>query len=439
MEVLDWSSASEEIRRRALARPAADSRAEVHAQAAEIIAAVRAEGDAALRRFTRQFGGAAIDDLRVSDAEFRAARGQLTASQVAALERAVANVTRFHEAQLTAPLRVETTPGVVCERVTRPIGSVGLYVPAGSAPLPSTAIMLATPARVAGCPQRAIACPPDRDGKVNAAVLVAAELCGIDTVYRVGGAQAIAALAFGTESVRKVDKIFGPGSAWVTAAKQIVAADPLGAAIDLPAGPSEVLVIADDTANPRFVAADLLAQAEHDTIAQVILVTTSRSLAEAVAGEVATQAEALSRQQIVNESMARSRIIVVADLATAMQVSNSYAPEHLILQTRDPRSLLDQVQCAGSVFVGEWSPESMGDYCSGTNHVLPTFGFARSHSGVSLHDFQKRITVQELSAAGLRDLGPTAIELSSLEGLDAHGNAVRVRLDALAAGGGRRD
>jgi len=436
MKLLDWTTASADARRAALARPAADSRAEVFAQTADIVAAVRAEGDAALRRLTQKFGGPAVEDLLVSPAEFRAARTQLSGVQIEALERAIANVTRFHEAQRTAPLRVETMPGVVCERFTRPIGSVGLYVPAGSAPLPSAALMLAAPARVAGCPLRAIASSPDREGKVNAAVLVAAQLCGVDTVYKVGGAQAIAALAFGTESVRKVDKIFGPGSAWVTAAKQIVAADPQGAAIDLPAGPSEVLVVADDTANVRFVAADLLAQAEHDTIAQVILVTTSTALADAVLKEVEIQTGSLTRRDIIKESMSNSRVILVKDLATAIQVSNEYAPEHLILQTRDPRALLDQVQCAGSVFVGAWSPESMGDYCSGTNHVLPTFGFARSYSGVSLHDFQKRITVQELTESGLRDLGPTAITISSMEGLDAHGNAVKVRLDALARANG---
>lgn len=434
MKLIDWKTASSDARRAALARPAADTREEVFRQAASIVAAVRADGDAAVRKFTAQFGGASLDDLRVSAAEFREARAALTSEQIAALERAVANVTLFHEAQVSAPLSVETMPGVRCERITRPIESVGLYVPAGSAPLPSTAIMLAVPARIAGCPSRAIASPPGRDGKLHAAVLVAAELCGVDTVYKMGGAQAIAALAFGTGSVRKVDKIFGPGSAWVTAAKQIIAADPAGAAIDLPAGPSEVLVVADDSANARFVAADLLAQAEHDTIAQVVLVTDSARLARQVAEEVTTQASTLSRRDIVAQSMANSRCILVEDLAAAMAVSNEYAPEHLIIQTRDPRALLSQVTCAGSVFLGAWSPESMGDYCSGTNHVLPTFGYARSYSGVSLMDYQKRITVQELSADGLRALGPTAVTLSGMEGLDAHGNAVRIRLDALAGG-----
>jgi histidinol dehydrogenase len=433
MKIVDWQTASADDRRAALARPAAESRAEVFREASGIVSAVRAEGDAALRRYGEKFGSK-VDDLRASPAEFREARAKLSATQVAALERAVANVSAFHEAQRAQPLSVETMPGVRCERITRPIDSVGLYVPAGSAPLPSTAIMLAVPARIAGCGARAIASSAGPDGRVHAAVLVAAELCGIDTVYKTGGAQAIAALAFGTESVRKVDKIFGPGNAWVTAAKQIVAADPLGAAIDLPAGPSEVLVIADDAADARFVAADLLAQAEHDTLAQVILVTTSAAFAAAVSAEVDVQARALSRREIVDVSMRASRCIVVADLATAVAVSNDYAPEHLILQTRDPRALLDGVTCAGSVFLGPWSPESIGDYCSGTNHVLPTFGYARSFSGVSLLEFQKRITVQELSADGLRALGPTAVTLSDLEGLDAHGNAVKIRLETLARG-----
>src|SRR4051812_3591638 len=360
MKVVEWTTADAATRREALSRPSAGDRAEVFRQANEVIAAVRAEGDAAVRRYTQKFGGPALDDLRVGAAEFRAARGALGAREIAALERALANVTRFHEAQLSQPLSVDTMPGVRCERITRPITSVGLYVPAGSAPLPSTAIMLAVPARIAGCPARAIASSPGRDGKVHAAVLVAAELCGVDTVYKMGGAQAISAFAYGTQSVRKVDKVFGPGSAWVTAAKQIVAADPAGAAIDLPAGPSEVLVIADDSANPAFVAADLLAQAEHDIIAQVVLVTTSAALARNVADEVTVQIRSLTRARIVGESMAHCRVILVPDLDTAVEVSNSYAPEHLILQTCEPRALLARVECAGSVFIGPWSPESVG-------------------------------------------------------------------------------
>jgi histidinol dehydrogenase len=291
------------------------------------------------------------------------------------------------------------------------------------------------PALLAGCRQRILCSPPGSDGKVHPAILVAADLCEIDTVFRVGGAQAVAAMAYGTETIPKVDKIFGPGSAWVTAAKQIVAADPAGAALDLPAGPSEVLVIADATARADFVAADLLAQAEHDRLAQVILVTDHAPLAAAVVAEVARQMAARSRREILAESVASSRAIVVADLAEALDVSNRYAPEHLLLQVADARRWLAKVVNAGSVFLGHWTPEPMGDYCSGTNHVLPTYGYARAYSGLSLLDFSKRITVQELSAHGLRDLGPTAANLADLEGLDAHAEAVRLRLRELNRAG----
>jgi histidinol dehydrogenase len=351
--------------------------------------------------------------------------------QIAALERAIANIESFHAAQQLPPLSVETTPGVRCERITRAIGAVGLYVPAGSAPLPSAVIMLAVPARLAGCPRRVLCTPPARDGGANAAVLVAAQLCGIETVFKVGGAQAIAALAYGTASIPKVDKIFGPGNAWVTAAKQQVAADPDGAAVDLPAGPSEVLVIADDSAQPAFVASDLLAQAEHDPQSQAILVTPSEKLAGEVAAEVQRQMTSLSRHAILVKSIAASRCIVVPDLATAIEVSNEYAPEHLLLQIRQARGALGQIRNAGSIFLGDWSPEPMGDYCSGTNHVLPTYGYARAYSGLSLTDFSKRITVQELTPEGLRELGPVAATLANLEGLDAHAAAVERRLAVL--------
>jgi histidinol dehydrogenase len=291
--------------------------------------------------------------------------------------------------------------------------------------------MLAVPARLAGCPQRVLCTPPARNGGAHPAVLVAAQLCGIETVFKVGGAQAIAALAYGTASIPKVDKIFGPGNAWVTAAKQQVAADPDGAAVDMPAGPSEVLVLADETARADFVAADLLAQAEHDPQSQAILVTPSAQLAGDVVAAVDEQMATLSRQAILVKSIAASRCIVVPDLKTAIQVSNDYAPEHLLLQVRQARACLSQIRNAGSIFLGDWSPEPMGDYCSGTNHVLPTYGYARAYSGLSLVDFSKRITVQELTPDGLRDLGPVATALAHLEGLDAHAAAVERRLAVL--------
>jgi histidinol dehydrogenase len=431
MQILDWKDLDSGGRRAALARPRLESLHDIEQLARSIIREVRRDGDAALLRFAERFDRAKLAGLQVSQEEFDFAETQLDAKQIAAIGTAIDNVRRFHAAQLAAPLVMDVMPGVRCERVFRPIPAVGLYVPAGSAPLPSTVIMVAVPALLAGCPQRVLCTPPAADGRANAAVLVAARRCGITQVYKAGGAQAVAAMAYGTATVPKVDKIYGPGTALTTAAKQIVASDPEGAACDLPAGPSEVLVIADEAANPAFVAADLLAQAEHDVRAQAVLVTTSEQLAMAAAAEFERQRGRLSRRSILQESAANCRAIVVPDLMTALAVSNDYAPEHLIVQTREPRALLDGVTSAGSVFLGAWSPESMGDYCSGTNHVLPTYGYARAYSGLSLTDFQKRMTVQELTADGIRNLGPVAETLALLEGLDAHARAVTIRLEAL--------
>ena len=428
VRILNWSSLSVEERRHALRRPVQQDAAATRERVREIISDVRARGDSALLEFTRRFDGVTLSSIEVGTAEFAAAETALTPEQRQAVDRAIANVRRFHEAQLGAPLRVETAPGVVCERQFRPIDAVGLYVPAGVAPLPSAAIMLAVPARIAGCPTRIICTPPRRDGTADPAVLTIANLCGVRRVFKVGGAQAIAAMAYGTSSVPKVDKIFGPGNAWVTSAKLQVANDPDGAALDLPAGPSEVLVIADTTARADFVAADLLAQAEHSADAQVVLVTTSSALAEATATQLETQMQRLGRADTLRKSIEHARLFVVDTLDTAIEVSNAYAPEHLLLQVANARDWLPKVRNAGSVFLGAWTPETMGDYCSGTNHVLPTYGFARAYSGLSLHDFVKRITVQELTSEGLRELGPTAITLAALEGLDAHANAVRIRL-----------
>ncbi len=428
-----WNELSPAARSLLLARPRAAERADLAREVATIVSAVRARGDKALEEFTRRFDGIEPRGLRVGAEEFAAAERALPPAALAALDRAITNVRRFHEAQLRPALRIETSPGVVCERLEVPIAAVGLYVPAGSAPLPSTAIMLAVPAAIAGCPTRILATPPGRDGSANAAVLVAARRCGITEVFKVGGAQAIAAMAYGTPTIPKVDKICGPGNAWVTAAKLLVAADPDGAALDLPAGPSEVLVIADAGAAPAFVAADLLAQAEHDPAAQVLLVTPALALAEAVAVELERQEPALGRREIAASSLRHARLIVVEDLAEAIAISNQYAPEHLILAVREPRALLPQVTAAGSVFLGDFSPEAIGDYCSGTNHVLPTYGYARAWSGLSVESFTRRITVQELSPAGLKELGPTAVTLAGLEGLDAHARAVSLRLEALEA------
>jgi histidinol dehydrogenase len=431
LPILNWSSLSTDERRKALRRPVQQDTAALHERVREIVREVRERGDAALLEFTRRFDGVALQSIEVSASEFAAAETALNAEQRQAIDRAIANVRRFHEAQVGETLRVETAPGVVCERQFRAIEAVGLYVPAGVAPLPSAAIMLAVPARIAGCPTRIICTPPRRDGTADPAVLTIANLCGVRRVFKLGGAQAIAAMAYGTATVPKVDKVFGPGNAWVTAAKLQVANDPEGAALDLPAGPSEVLVIADATARAEFVAADLLAQAEHSADAQVMFITTSSALAEATASQVEAQMRGLGRVDTLRQSIEHARLLVVDTLDTALEISNAYAPEHLILQVADARDWLPKVRNAGSVFLGAWTPETMGDYCSGTNHVLPTYGFAKAYSGLSLHDFLKRMTVQELTSEGLRDLGPTAITLATLEGLDAHANAVRVRLAEL--------
>ena len=432
MRILEWTSMPQAERRAVLARPAQRDAARIAREAKEIIEAVRAGGDTALRDLTRRFDGVRLTDLAVTEQEFADAERTLDPAQHRALDTAIETVRKFHAAQAPAPIRVETAPGVVCERISVPVRAVGLYVPAGSAPLPSTAVMLAVPAAIAGCPLRVMCTAPNPRGAADPAVLVAARKAGIGLVFKVGGAQAIAAMAYGTASIPKCDKLFGPGNAWVTAAKLLAANDAAGAAADLPAGVTEVMVIADREARADFVASDLLAQAEHGADAQAILLTPSASLAQAVALEVARQAPALSRAEILGASMREMRLIVVDSLDTAFAVANEYAPEHLLLQIQEPRTWLPRVQAAGAVFLGSWSPESMGDYCSGPNHTLPTYGYAKAYSGLSLEDFQKRITVQELTPAGLTGLGETAQILARLEGLDGHAAAVGIRLAALA-------
>jgi histidinol dehydrogenase len=431
MRVLDWKSLSAVQRRDALKRPAQRDAARVTATSRDIIERVRSGGDAALLALTEQYDGVRLAGLQVSAKEFEEAEARLNADQNDAIERAISTIHRFHAAQMPAPLRVETAPGVQCERISVPIRAVGLYVPAGSAPLPSTALMLAVPAGIAGCPVRIMCTAPARDGSADPAVLVAARKAGIEQVFKVGGAQAIAAMAYGTGTIPKCDKIFGPGNAWVTAAKLLVAQHSEGAAADLPAGVTEVMVIADASARADFVAADLLAQAEHSPDAQAILLTSEPGLAAAAMREVQRQSTRLSRARILTASLKAMRFIVVDALETAFDIANGYAPEHLLLQIREPRAWLPRVTAAGAVFLGPWSPETMGDYCSGPNHTLPTYGYARSYSGLSLEDFQKRITIQELTPAGLQGLGPTAQVLANLEGLDGHAAAVTIRLEAL--------
>jgi histidinol dehydrogenase len=412
-----------------LERPALRDNATVVEDVRIILEKVRSKGDEALRVLTRQFDNADIVSSRVTEDEFATALGQLSEASIAAIDLAIANVKRFHAEQLPRPIAVETMPGVYCERVSHPLDSVGLYVPAGTAPLPSAAIMLAVPAAIAACPIRVLCTPPREDGSADPAVLVAASRAGVTEIFKVGGAQAIAAMAYGTATIPKVRKIFGPGNAWVTCAKSIVSADAAGAAIDMPAGPSEVLVIADDRASAEFVAADLLSQAEHGVDSQVVLLTSSMELAQQVQEQIDNQLNGLTRADIARGALRNSRLIVVDSIALAIEISNHYAPEHLILQVKNARACLPQIRNAGSVFVGAWTPESVGDYCSGTNHVLPTYGFANTYSGLGVDQFLRHMTIQELSRNGLSGLADAVIELASLEGLDAHAAAVSRRLE----------
>jgi histidinol dehydrogenase len=433
MKRIDWTTLDESGREAALARPAQSRSVELREGVETIVADVRRRGDEALFELTSRYDGTRLQGLEVSKEEFAAAEARLAPELKAAVIEAAGRIEAFHRAAAPTPIAVDTAPGVRVERVLRPIGRVGLYVPAGGAPLPSTAIMLGVPAAIAGCREVVLCTPVQADGRCDDAVLFAAKATGVHRVFKLGGAQAIAAMAYGTETVPRCDKIFGPGNAWVTEAKLQVAGDPAGAAIDMPAGPSEVLVIADAGADPRFVAADLLSQAEHGPDSQVLLVSPSASLLDRVSIEVERQRAALPRADIAAKALEESRLVQVSDLDEAMAVSNRYAPEHLIIQTAEPRVLLDAVESAGSVFLGEWTPESVGDYCSGSNHVLPTYGYARSYSGVSVASFQKQVTVQEVTAAGLRVIGPCAATLAAAEQLEAHRRAVTLRLAAMDA------
>ena len=422
MQSCNWNTLDAAERRRVLTRPAQQQSAAIRDAVAAIYAAVLADGDAALRRFTAQFDGVTPDALTITPAARDAAAARVPATLQAAMRLAKDNIETFHRAQQPPLIDLETRPGVRCQVITRPIERVGLYIPGGSAPLFSTVLMLAVPARLAGCRHIALCTPPP----VADEILCAAALCGIDTIHPVGGAQAVIALAHGTASIAAVDKIFGPGNAYVTEAKRQVQQH--GTAIDMPAGPSEVLVIADETANPAWVAADLLSQAEHGADSQVILVSDSAALIAAAEGELARQLAALPRADTAAKALAHSRSILAADLDQAVAISNAYAPEHLIIHTAAPRALLPQIAHAGSIFLGAYSPESVGDYASGTNHVLPTYGYARTPSSLGLADYQKRMTVQELSPAGFAALAPAVAALAAAEQLDAHKNAITIRL-----------
>jgi histidinol dehydrogenase len=427
MRTVVWQSLSEVQQESILERPAVADGVNISASVSEVITKVRAEGDKALFELTEKFDRVRPKSLRVSVEEIDAAAARLTETMKQALQQAYDNIAKFHKAQKPLPLKVETMPGVVCEQVTRAINKVGLYIPGGSAPLPSTVLMLGVPSQIAGCRKVVLCSPPP----IADEILYVAKLCKIDEVYNIGGGQAIAAMAYGTETVTKVDKIFGPGNAYVTEAKRQVSNDFRGAAIDMPAGPSEVLVIADETADAEFIAADLLSQAEHGPDSQVVLVTSSAILADQVTDAVKKQLKSLSRAAIAEKALASSLIIIAESLTQAISISNYYGPEHLIVQTKNPRELLPLLDNAGSIFLGDWSPESAGDYASGTNHVLPTYGYTRTHSSLGLADFSKRMTVQELSASGLQLLAPTVVTMAEAEGLDAHKRAVTIRVEKL--------
>lgn len=398
----------------------------------QILAAVRNKGDAAVRQFSREFDSVELREISVSKPEIDAAAQRVSAELKTAIRLAIDNITKFHAVQLHSEEVIETSPGVRCWRRSVPIERVGLYVPGGTAPLFSTVLMLAIPAKIAGCREIVLCSPPQKDGSLNPLILYTAKVTGVDRIFRVGGAQAIAAMAYGTESVPQVDKIFGPGNSWVTLAKQLVSRT--GVAIDMPAGPSEVAVIADASAKPEFVAIDLLSQAEHGADSQVILITNSLTVAQNVESKINELLPSLPRRDIAEQALANSRAIVLGSPAEMIEFANAYAPEHLIIMTENAVALSEKVTNAGSVFIGAFTPEAAGDYASGTNHTLPTYGYARNVSGVSVDSFVKKITFQTLTEKGLRGIGPAIECMAAAEGLDAHGKAVSMRLAALTKG-----
>ena len=432
MKRIDWNALDETERAAVLQRPVQAVSEAVRRGVAAIFDDVASRGEDALRDYTAKFDGVTLAEFEVGADEFDAARALVPAAVQAAIAEAASRIEAFHQAGIAKPYEVETAPGLLCQRIQRPITRVGLYVPAGSAPLPSTALMLAIPARLAGCPEIILCTPPRKDGSADPAVLLAAQQASGVRVFKLGGAQAIAAMAVGTECVPRCDKLFGPGNGWVDEAKRQALQQPGGIAIDMPAGPSEVLVIADAGADPAFVASDLLSQAEHGPDSQVLLVSDSVALLDAVSLEVDAQLARLPRADIATQALSASRLVLVRDIAQAIEVSDAYAPEHLILALRDPRAWLDRVHNAGSIFLGDWTPEALGDYCSGSNHVLPTGGAARAWSGLSVASFQKAITVQEANRAGIAAAGPCAATLAHAEGLQAHARAVELRLERAA-------
>ncbi len=417
-------------RAEALSRPAGLSDPALIEAVSSIMRDVKTSGDNAVLDYTAKFDGVKLDELRVPEARLKAAWNALPDDEKNAINTARKNIKKFHQAQLPKDIEVETTKGVICRREARAIETAGLYVPGGTAPLVSTLLMLAIPAKVAGVKRRIVVTPPGKDGAINPAILAAAYRCKVTDVFACGGAQAIAALAYGTESIPRCDKIFGPGNAYVATAKSLAAQEPGGPAVDMPAGPSEAMVVANEDANPVFVASDLLSQAEHDTLAQVVCIATNKDVAKNIEAEIKTQIATLPRKEIAAEAMAQSRMIIADSRTTVVDIINRYAPEHLILQINKPKTLVPAIRNAGSIFLGPWTPESVGDYASGTNHTLPTYGAARAYSGVTLESFIKYISVQKLSRKGLERLGPAVEKLAEMEGLEAHRRAVSLRLES---------
>lgn len=405
---------------------------DIEATVKEIFAAVQSKGDEAVNKYTAQFDGIALENNLVSDTEIQQANEVVSAELKAAIQLAKSNIEKFHAAQRTNRVSIETAPGVQCWQEKRPIQKIGLYIPGGTAPLFSTVLMLAVPAALAGCKEVVLCSPPDKNGNLNPAILYAANLCGVTKILKVGGIQAIAGMTFGTASIPKVYKIFGPGNQYVTVAKQL--ATQFGVAIDMPAGPSELLVVADDSAVPSFVASDLLSQAEHGTDSQVILVSTSKAMMDAVENEVQTQLEVLPRKAIAEKAIANSKLIFVENAAIALDLINEYGPEHFIVCTDNNDFYVDNIENAGSVFIGNYTPESAGDYASGTNHTLPTNGYAKNYSGVNLDSFMKSMTFQKISESGIQTIGNAIEIMAEKEGLQAHKNAVTLRLKAIENG-----
>ncbi len=437
MKTVIWNDIDTEEQNAILQRPVYDaSNDKLSTNVGDIISQVRNGGDDALLDLAKKFDGFAPDSLAVTAQDIDKAEKMLSDELKQAIQIAHKNITAFHTKQGFQPYSVETGTGIECKRIVRPLQTTGFYIPAGSAPLFSTVLMISIPAQIAGCPNR-ILCSPARKNKntdteqigdIDPAILYAAKLCGITRIFRIGGAQAIAAMAYGTQTVPKVDKIFGPGNQYVTEAKKQVSSDPAGALLDMPAGPSEVCVIADETTDPVFAASDLLSQAEHDTQSQVVLITPSKNKAAQIMQAIDEQLQTLPRREIAKSAIKNSRIIIANDIPQAIKISNQYAPEHLILCFEDAEQYLNNITNAGSIFVGPWTPESAGDYASGTNHVLPTYGYARGISGLSVEAFQKTMSVQNISQQGLVQLGPSIIEMANAEGLDAHARAVSLRL-----------